>query len=172
MHRLRRSVLLLVALAALALGGWGLGGGSALAQFMTARPAQPDDVTAPLAEDFEGATLNTFHSVVPSCVPGGCGWSRVTTAAHTGVASAFAPAVADVSDQRLTLNTPVNVPANALAAHLTFYHRYSFQAGGGTNNDGGVLETSVDGGASWQDAAVNITQGGYNGLITPAAPIR
>ncbi len=158
----------MLAVAALLLGGWALlGGGAALAQFgtSTARAAQPDNVTAPLSEDFESSTLGAFHSVVPTCVPGGCGWSAVTTDAHTGLYSAFAPDVANVADQQLTLNTAVAVPVDALAAHLTFYHRYAFQAGGGVNNDGGVLETSIDGGGSWQDAGVNIAQGGYTSLI-------
>jgi hypothetical protein len=44
---------------------------------------------------------------------------------------------------------------------FTFRHNYAFENG----FDGGVLEISIDGGA-FQDAAVFILQGGYNGTIS------
>ena len=51
------------------------------------------------------------------------------------------------------------VPANAF---LHFAHAFDFQ---GPNLDGGVLEYSTNGGASWTDAAPLIDFNGYRGTI-------
>jgi uncharacterized delta-60 repeat protein len=127
----------------------------------TATPTPFCTPSVPLNETFESGTLGTFTSVVPTCAPGGCGWASVTTAAHAGTRSAFAPDLSGVSDQQLTLTSPVSVPANPMSATLTFWHRFSLL----NLHDGGVLETSINGGSSWQDAGVHITAGGYNGTI-------
>jgi hypothetical protein len=76
---------------------------------------------------------------------------------HSGAYSAHAPAIPDVSDQRLVSTTPVSLPTGALEATLSFWHVEEF-----VDLDGGVLEVSTDGGATWQDAGPNITEGGYN----------
>src|SRR5437763_215969 len=105
---------------------------------------------SPLSEGFESGTLGAFASAVATCVPGGCGWSAVTTAAHTGTFSAFSPDLANITDQRLTTINPVAIPAGGLSnATLTFWHRYTFEGSGANYYDGGVLETSTDGGATW-----------------------
>jgi uncharacterized delta-60 repeat protein len=120
--------------------------------------------TTALNEGFETG-LNTFYSAVPQCNPGGCGWNTINNASHTGTFSAFAPDVGGVSDQQLTLGTPIVVPAGALSAALTFWHRFGFESSGGTNFDGAVLEMSTNGGSAWQDAGPSIIGGGYNGTI-------
>lgn len=121
---------------------------------------------AALNEGFESGTLNTFASSVQQCVPGGCGWSAVTTASHAGARSAFSPDVANLADQRLLSISAIPIPSTGVGgAVLTFWHRYTFEGSGANYYDGGVLETSTDGGASWQDAGANITSGGYNGTI-------
>src|SRR5207253_8095667 len=107
-------------------------------------------------EGFESGTLGLFHS------DGSPGWSAATGNPHTGVYSAYAPDVGYVSDQRLTLNTPINVRWNAIAPTLTFWHSYDFDIEGTTAWDGGVLEISTDG-SSWQDAP--FLSGGYNGTL-------
>ena len=118
-----------------------------------------------LNEGFESG-LGNFASSSATCVPGGCGWNSVNTAANSGGFSAFAPDLANISDQRLTLNIPIPIPVAASSATLSFWHRFAFEGGGGSYFDGGVLETSINAGATWQDAGPNITAGGYNGTIS------
>jgi hypothetical protein len=115
-----------------------------------------------LGEGFESGTLGAFVSSVPTCVPGGCGWAVVTTAAHGGARSAFAPDVTNIADQWLTTAGTYTIPPGASAATLAFWHLFDLENG----FDGGVLELSTSGGATWVDAGANITQGGYNGPIS------
>jgi bacillolysin len=60
----------------------------------------------------------------------------------------------------------INVPSGA---YLHFRHSYDFEAyiisGTQQNFDGGVLEYSTNGGASWQDSSNLISENGYNGTI-------
>ncbi|MEO5952685.1 MAG: hypothetical protein ABIQ44_09495, partial [Chloroflexia bacterium] len=60
-----------------------------------------------LNEGFEAGTLGSFTNVVPTCVPGGCNWTSVASNPHTGARSAFAPDVANISDQYLQLTNPI-----------------------------------------------------------------
>ena len=92
-------------------------------------------------------------------MPGGCGW-RATPTPHSGTYSAFAPDVAGISDQRLTLSGALTVPASG--GSLTFWHRYAFEV---PDYDGGVLEASTNGGSTWTDMGSSITSGGYNGTV-------
>jgi plastocyanin len=113
-------------------------------------------------EGFESPTgLGPFSSDVATCNPGGCGWTSVTTAFHSGARSAFAPNVDDISDQRLVTTNAFLVTAGST---LTFWHRYLFE-NPTTCYDGGVLEVSTNGGTTWTDAGTNITSGGYNGTV-------
>ena len=118
--------------------------------------------STPLNEGFESGTLGSFVSAVPTCVPGGCGWSPLTTDRHSGSFAAFAPDVSNISDQQLVLIGGFAVPATASSASLSFWHRMTTE----NTFDGGVLETSIDGGSSWQDAGALMTAGGYNGTIS------
>jgi hypothetical protein len=112
-------------------------------------------------EGFESGTLGQFTSSVPICVPGGCGWVASTATPFTGGRSAFAPNPSNITDQRLLLSNPVSVVAGT---ELTFLHIYNLEE----DFDGGVLEASTNGGTSWSDMRVNITSGGYNGVISDA----
>lgn len=124
----------------------------------------PDGTVTPLNEGFESGTLNTFSSTsVPAGTPG---WSVVNTAVHTGTFSAFVPDIIGISEQLLTLIGEIPIPAAASSATLTFWHRFDFEGSGPNYYDGGVLENSTDGGATWLDAGPNITAGGYNGTIS------
>ena len=70
----------------------------------------------------------------------------------------------DLPDQQSLTSPTLNVGAGPLV--LSFQHRFAFEAG---NWDGGVIELSSDGGATWTDIGV----GAYNGSTNPAtdAPI-
>ena len=125
----------------------------------------PCAVTNPINEGFEGG-LNTFSSVVGTCVPGGCGWTS-TGNPHSGSNSAFAPDLADVSDQYLELTNPISIPAGSTSATLTFWHAYDME----NTYDGGVLEVSTDGGSTWADVTAvggSFISGGYDGAISTA----
>ena len=50
----------------------------------------------------------------------------MTNSSHSGAYSAFGPNVSSISDQRLVLNTPVVIPADASAATLSFWHKHHF----------------------------------------------
>lgn len=76
----------------------------------------------------------------------GSNFALVTDFANSPPSSWFVPNATQVSDRRLTLNVPIDVPPNAPAV-LEFFHRYSTEA----NWDGGVLEYSLDGGTTWTD---------------------
>ena len=53
----------------------------------------------------------------------------------------------------LTTINRIAIPAGGLVnATLSFWHRFTFEGGGASYFDGVVLETSTDGGATWQDA--------------------
>ena len=54
-------------------------------------PTPVPTVCGGTTEGFESGTLGTYASAVATCAPGGCGWAAVTTAAHSGTHSAFAP---------------------------------------------------------------------------------
>lgn len=124
-------------------------------------------ITPRLNEGFESGTLGAFTSVVSTCTPGGCGWSSTTSASHTGTYSAFSPDLNNVADQQLTLAGAIPLPGTGLiTATLTFWHRFRFEGSGGNFYDGGVLETSIDSGTTWQGAQAYFTSGGYNGFIS------
>jgi hypothetical protein len=143
----------------------------------TPTPAPPTFTPLPcgvlplLQDGFEhsGVLGPNFASEVAQCQwqHGGCGWRADADYHRNGAYSAYAQAVGDVSDQRLTMVNHINVPAGATSVALNFWHIEEF-----TSGDGAVLETSTDGGATWQDAGPNITQGGYNGTISgPQNPL-
>ncbi|MEW5958384.1 MAG: DUF4350 domain-containing protein [Chloroflexota bacterium] len=72
------------------------------------------------------------------------------------------------SDTFLAMNGDVTLPANA---YLHFNHSFGFESSwsaGLTRYDGGVLEYSVNGGGSWNDAGALMTHNGYNGTISAA----
>ena len=126
--------------------------------------ATPCVVMTVLAEGFESGTLGTFTSAVTTCAPGGCGWAAIGSA-HSGTSAAFAPDVADVSDQSLVLSSPLTVPAAGTTV-LSFWQQYGFEHGGTNYYDGGVFEISTDNGSTWiTDTAGLMMQGGYNAVI-------
>ncbi len=111
-----------------------------------------------LFEGFESGTLGKFHTAGDAP-----GWSAVTTAAKTGTHSAFAPGVDGLSDQQLTLTNALVVPSGIIGGYVEFWHRFSIEL----SFDRAVIETSIDGGATWQDAGPFISGGGYDESIQP-----
>lgn len=112
---------------------------------------------------FESGTLHPYDSVVATCVPGNCGWFVTALSPYTGQYSAFAPEGNNISDQLLVRDHGIGV---YYQGEFAFWHSYDFENGGGTYYDGGVLEGSTNGGATWFDLGPNITYNGYNGTIS------
>lgn len=127
--------------------------------------SRPDSITYPLQEGFESGdfSVSAFYSVVPTCVPGGCGWN-LASPVHSGGYAAFAPERNNVSDQQMVSASLIAIPANPVTATLEFWHKYSFET---PNYDGGVLELSTNSGSSWTDVLSTTTfiSGGYTGTI-------
>jgi bacillolysin len=67
------------------------------------------------------------------------------------------------SDSFVATTRAITVPANA---YLRFDHAYGFENDGARNFDGGVVELSVDGGATWTDAGPLFDANGYGGNVT------
>ena len=124
-------------------------------------------------DGFEGtlAAWTTAGSVGPGT------WNILTSFPGDGSASAHGTDVDAISDHRLAMNASVALPAGA---RMAFDHFYEFEidalgevpsnpipgGGGFFNFDGGVLEYSTNGGASWQDAGALIDGGvAYGGTI-------
>jgi len=61
------------------------------------------------------------------------------------------------------MTASVTVPA--AGAHLWLRHAFGFEHSPTAAYDGGVLEYSTNGGASWTDAGPLMTEGGYTGTI-------
>lgn len=98
---------------------------------------------------------------------GGTPWQRVTTSSHSPTHSQFCADEGFVKDRRLVTATSVDF-AGAPTGRLQFWHRFDMES----SWDGGVLEYSVNEGATWFDIlasnggsipanAGRIVQGGY-----------
>jgi uncharacterized repeat protein (TIGR01451 family) len=105
-------------------------------------------------DDFDGdvgaAGWSTSHDTGTSVT-----WELTSSSPHSSPNAMFAPNVATVSDQRLAMASPVPITDGA---QLRFMHRYDIELG----YDGGVIEASTDGGASWSDLGPHIAQNGYD----------
>ncbi len=85
-------------------------------------------------------------------------WSLTTTTPASPPYAAFAANVPTVADKYLTVTTPVSVPVNG---RLSFQNKYMMESG----FDGGVVEISTTGGASWLDLGPAFVENGYSGTI-------
>jgi Zn-dependent metalloprotease len=63
-----------------------------------------------------------------------------------------------IADYNIRMTQSVALPANAF---MHFNHAYGFEDGSGAY-DGGVIEYSIDGGSTWNDAGPRIVDNGYN----------
>ncbi|MDQ3929869.1 MAG: immune inhibitor A, partial [Chloroflexota bacterium] len=137
----------------------------------TACPTSPS--TQLFFEGFESGTLSQFTSTAiisstttPVPTPG---WTATITNPHTGGYAAFAPDPDKITDSRLTLINSIHIPTGVSSATLTFWHNFDME----NMFDGGVLEVSTNGGATWADADNGIIVGGYNSsksVIESCAP--
>jgi uncharacterized repeat protein (TIGR01451 family) len=85
-------------------------------------------------------------------------WSLGTANANSPTHAWFADDVSGVTDQYLA-SDPVLLSG---APVLRFWHHYATEA----IYDGGVVEISTNGGASWSDLGYAMTQNGYNATIS------
>jgi bacillolysin len=83
--------------------------------------------------------------------------------AHSGSHSLFADDIPEeIADARARLK-PLQIPADA---YLHFAHAYQFESFFFLGDfDGGVLEYSLNGGSTWQDAGPLMNFNGYNGTV-------
>lgn len=91
-------------------------------------------------------------------------WALSTAQPYSGLYSFFAPNLASVSDQRL-VSLSIDLPLNASPLTFAFWNWHAFESDS-TCWDGGLLEVSTNGGATWSqvpDSAM-LTQP-YNGTI-------
>ncbi len=128
-------------------------------------PAEPD---GSFVDDFEpdaepGWTVETPVNTVGPLSPV---WSVVTDPDATSPTQSFFSdaTTLDEKDDRLV------APAQDLSStsQLVFWHRFGFEAGADVGYDGGVLEVSRDGGATWVDVLAeggSFVEGTYNGVI-------
>ncbi|MEE8193953.1 MAG: M4 family metallopeptidase, partial [Dehalococcoidales bacterium] len=68
------------------------------------------------------------------------------------------------ADYYIAMTSDITLPSGA---YLHFNHAYRFESGAW---DGGVLEYSTDGGATWNDTSGLFTHNGYNGTIRATGP--
>ncbi len=107
----------------------------------TAAAFGPDNIT--FSDNVESGSANWTTSGTGTV---GANFAIVNTASSSPTMSWFAPDPAGISDRMLTLANPLNLAAGTNAV-LEFSHRYVTEP----TYDGGVLEYSIDGGATWVD---------------------
>jgi hypothetical protein len=113
-------------------------------------------------DDMEGSTNWTTNDLAR--------WGFLTDYAHSGVTSLFGADSSARSDTVGSMTGSVAIPADASSAFLRFDHSYGFEDNAsGTAFDGGVLEISTNGGASYSDIGALLTDVGYNGTIASTA---
>jgi bacillolysin len=94
---------------------------------------------------------------------GAAGWASAADYAASGRFSLFGPDPASPGDLSVRMANAVVLPAGA---HLWFSHAFGFEKDASRYYDGGVLEYSSDGGATWVDAAALHGAGkGYGGAL-------
>jgi lysyl endopeptidase len=116
-----------------------------------------------LFENFDGGSLPAGWSTAGSS--GTVTWVPTTAQTHSGSHSIFAQNIASVSDQRLA--TPaINLPNNAVSLFMNWENWQEVESGGATGcYDGGLLEISTSGGATWTPVEDQITVRDYDGTI-------
>lgn len=108
---------------------------------------EPQRLATPAAsESFENG-LGAFTAEKLRGAPADPTFAIAGDDAHSGSSSAFVPDAGSLTDMTLT-SPPVAIRGGGPSA-LTFYHRISSE----TDFDGGVVEVSGDGGATWADPA-------------------
>jgi hypothetical protein len=118
--------------------------------------------TGSFSDDFEsgapGWTVDTAANNIPASTP----WMVMVDPSAESATHSFSSdsTTLDLKDDRL-VSPPLKLSSTS---HLIFWHRYQFEDG----YDGGAVEVSTDGGATWADAIAgggSFVEGGYNGTI-------
>ena len=148
------------------------GSNSAMDGNTITRGATPTGPFAPgtLTETFEGALSGggfDHRGWTHGAVTGAVDWTHSTTVSQTPTHSWFSASQSSASDRVLV--TPSFVPQAGTT--LSFWHTFDFETNGAGTEcfDGGTLEISTNGGASWSvvpDAA--FTAGLFNGTVNPS----
>lgn len=107
----------------------------------SAAASGPDDIR--FSDNVESGPANWTTSGTGAV---GANFAIVNSASSSPTQSWFAPNPGSISDRILTLANPLNLAAGTNAV-LEFSHRYVTER----TYDGGVLEYSLDGGATWVD---------------------
>ncbi len=125
-------------------------------------PTGTERVSTVLSEDFESG----FARWSTGTIAGTNGWSSATGYATSGDTVLYGRNLATRTDSFARMSTAVTVPADA---YLHFNHAYAFEEDTSGSYDGGVLEYTTDGGATWTDAgalmAAPAGAGGYTGTV-------
>lgn len=139
-------------------------GESTASATITVEVVCPTTSTVAWSDDLEPAPEPGWsHDTAANAVPASATWAALPDPfAHSPQSSYFSDATTlDLKDDRL-VSPPLDLTAGS---HLAFWHRFDFEGG----FDGGVLEVSTDGGASWADVLSGGTfvEGGYDHTIAP-----
>jgi hypothetical protein len=121
--------------------------------------------TGSFSDDFESGAPGWTMQTAVNNIPASHTWMIVPDpSAHSATHSFESDAMTlDLKDDRL-IAPPQRLSSNS---HLIFWHRFQFEAG----YDGGVVEVSTDGGATWVDTIAgggSFVSGKYNGTISPS----
>jgi hypothetical protein len=143
------------------------GGGNEEANLveLAALATGPDEVF--FADDMESGPDNWTTDGT-----GGSAWTLATSSSHSPTHAWFCADESFVKDQRLVTVTAADLTV-APSGRLQFWHRYDLES----TYDGGVLEYSTDGGATWYDILAGngggipanpdrILQGGYTSTLS------
>jgi uncharacterized repeat protein (TIGR01451 family) len=113
----------------------------------------------PLNETVAGAAIPATWTINPAS---GNTWSVSAVASHSAPNAFFAPNPAVVSDQTIaSVAYTLNPATVSNYSTLSFWHRFNTEDGW----DGGVVEISTNGGASWADLGSKMINGKYNGSV-------
>jgi hypothetical protein len=93
---------------------------------------------------------------------GALGWDP--TYATSGTTNLWGEDTANRSDHSIAMSRSVAIPAGR-SAYLRFNHAYGFDDDANGAYDGGVVEYSTNGGATYSDAGALLTDNGYSGEI-------
>ncbi len=108
-------------------------------------------------DDMESGGAGWVHAATT----GSDGWALVADDAHSPTHAWHVPDADVTTDSALRMSAPVVVGDGS---QLHFWHHYAFE-GDSTFYDGGMLEISTNGGATWSDMGAHIIENGYTGAL-------
>ena len=111
----------------------------------------------------ETVAAATIPASWTTTAPVGSIWTVANTQSHSAPNAFFVTNLPASGDQRLETTSTIALPANSYPK-LSFWSAYNTEEGW----DGGVVEISTNGGATWTDLGANMTSGGYNGGLGAA----